>query len=357
MTAHAWSSPGVRARAMWPSQPGALRTRPLPRESAASYLTHLAGVYQLTAAQLLDGPNIATAGTFAAPPATGIHLSAEAAHRLSALTRIPPAHLTRALARQPPPASIGMARAAIARWQPIPPAMQPLPACTACTIRRSPHQAAPAWIHPASNSPRIMICTRHQQASSDSRHPAPLDVRPVPELTGPRPTASRTTTASLSWASTITTRWYDHQQHLHQRWLARLDRLTDANPHIPPGPASPALTCRDLITYPETLTLATALDRLPPHPLTRAQQTAFLHHLADRLRLPRLAHADHDLLWHRLNTRRTTRSHQPGAAANSPAYRRADHTAQKPARRSTHCAEQNGQLNPHIAHHQRLGPT
>ncbi|MEE1831742.1 hypothetical protein [Streptomyces sp. SP17KL33] len=74
-------------------------------------------------------------------------------------------------------------------------------------------------------------------------------------------------------------------------------------PTSPPGPASPTLTCRSLITYPETLTLATALDRLPPHPLTRAQQTAFLHHLASRLRLPRLAPADHDLLWHRLYAR------------------------------------------------------
>ena len=54
MTAHAFSSPVVRARTMWPPQPGALRTRPLPRESAASYLTRLAGTYQLTAAQLLD---------------------------------------------------------------------------------------------------------------------------------------------------------------------------------------------------------------------------------------------------------------------------------------------------------------
>ncbi|MEU1050925.1 TniQ family protein [Streptomyces sp. NPDC005897] len=303
MTAHAWSSPAVRARATWPSQPGALRTRPLPRESTASYLTRLAATYHLTAAQLLVGLHITTTGTVAAPPAADLHLSAEAAHRLSAFTRIPPAHLTRALARQPPPASIGTARAAIARWQPVPPAVQPLPACTACTIRRSPHQAAPAWIHPAPNSPRIMICTRHQQASSDSRHPAPLDIRPVPELTHPRSRTRRATTASLSWASTITTRWYDHHQHLHERWHTRLDRLTDSNPHIPPGPASPALTCRNLITYPETLTLATALDRLPPYPLTRAQQAAFLRRPATRFQLPRLAPADHDLLWQRLNAR------------------------------------------------------
>lgn len=303
MTAHVWSSGVVRARTMWPSQPGALRTRPLPREAAASYLTRLAGTYQLTAAQLLDGLDIAATGTFAAPPATDIHLSAEAAHRLSAFTRIPPAHLTRALARQPPPPSIGMTYTAIARWHAVPPAVQPLPACTACTIRRSPHQAAPAWIYPGPDSPRIMMCARHQQASSDSRHPAPLDIRSVPDLPPPRPTARRATTASLNWASTITTRWYDHQQHLHQRWLTRLDRLTNTNPHLSPGPASPALTCRNLITYPETLTLATALDRLSPRPLTRAQQTAFLRHLAGRLRLPRLAPADHDLLWHRLNAR------------------------------------------------------
>ncbi|WP_454341755.1 TniB family NTP-binding protein [Streptomyces canus] len=297
-------APPVRAATMWPSVPGPLRVQPLPGEATASYLTRLAATYRLTPAQLLDGLATTVTGTEHAPPATDIHLSAEAAHRLSAFTRIPPAHLTRALARQPPPASIGTARAAIALWQPVPPAVQPLPACTACTIRRSPHQAAPAWIHPATDSPRIMICARHQQASRDPRHPAPLDIRAVPELTQAHLRSRRPATpVSLSWASTITTRWYDHHQHLHQRWRMRLHQLTAANPHIPTGPASPALTCRDLITYPETLTLATALDRLPPHPLTRPQQTAFLHHLAGHLRLPRLAPADHDLLWQRLHTR------------------------------------------------------
>ncbi|MET9359046.1 TniQ family protein [Streptomyces sp. NPDC006617] len=147
---------------MWPSQPGALRARPLPRESAASYLTRLAAAYRLTAAQLLDGLHITTTGTVAALPATDIHLSAEATHRLSAFTRIPPAHLTRALARQPPPASIGTARAAVARWQPVPPAVQPLPACTACT--------------------------RHQRASSDSRHSTPPPRHPPRPRAHPPPT-------------------------------------------------------------------------------------------------------------------------------------------------------------------------
>ncbi|MFF8963239.1 TniQ family protein [Streptomyces globisporus] len=289
---------------MWPTPPGALHVRPLPRESAASYLTRLAAAYHLTAAQLLDGLHITATGTSTSPPATEIHLSNEATRRLSHFTRIPPAHLARALPRRPPPAAIGTAGTATARWQPAPPAIQPLPACTACTIRRSPHQAVPAWIHPAPDLPRIMICTRHQQAASDPRHPAPLDIRPVPELTQAHLRARRPATpVSLSWASTITTRWYDHHQHLHERWHTRLGRLTAANPHIPECPASPTLTCRNLITYPETLTLATALDRLPPHPLTHTEQSAFLHDLASRLNLPRLAPADHDLLWQRLATR------------------------------------------------------
>ncbi|MFG1729738.1 TniQ family protein [Streptomyces sp. AGS-58] len=304
MTTHTASRPTVRAGTMWPTPPGALHVRPLPRESAASYLTRLAAAYHLSPAQLLDGLHITATGTSTGLPATEIHLSNEATRRLSGFTRIPPAHLAHALPRRPPPAAIGIAHAATARWQPVQPALQPLPACTACTIRRSPHQAHPAWIHPTPDLPRIMICTRHQQAASDPRHPAPLDIRPVPDLTRTHLRARRRPTAtSLSWASTITTRWYDHHQHLHQRWHTRLNQLTAANPHLPQGPASPALTCRNLITYPETLTLAAALDRLPLYPLPRSQQSAFLHDLAGRLDLPRLAPADHDLLWQRLHAR------------------------------------------------------
>lgn len=298
-------APAARPAAMWPSPPGALRVRPLPRETAASYLTRLAAAYHLSPAHLLDGLHITATNAPAAPHATELHYSCEAARRLAAFTRIPPAHLDRTLSRRPPPASLATAPTATARWQPLAPAVQPLPACTTCTLRRPPHHATPAWIHPAPGLPRAMICTRHQQASSDPRQRIPLDIRTLPELTHTHRTARRPpTTASLSWATTITTRWYDHHQHLHQRWRTRLTQLTTANPHLTHGPASPALTCRNLITYPETLTLATTLDRLPLHtPLTHTQQTAFLHHLADRLNLTRLAPADHDLLWQRLTTR------------------------------------------------------
>lgn len=44
-------------------------------------------------------------------------------------------------------------------------------------------------------------------------------------------------------------------------------------------------------------------DAAPNDRRTRTQQTAFLHVLASRLQLPRLAPADHDLLWQRLATR------------------------------------------------------
>ncbi|WP_316745466.1 TniQ family protein [Streptomyces sp. MK7] len=203
---------------MWPYVPGALRVRPLPGEATASYLTRLAITYQLTPAQLLDGLHITATGTEHAPPATEIRLSAEAARRLSGFTRIPLAHLNRALPHlRPPASSLAHTTAhgtATARWHALETALQPLPACTACTVRRSPHTPAPAWIHPSPGLPRIMICTRYQQASSDPRHPAPLTIQAVPELTQAHLNARRPPTpTSLSWASTITTRWYDHHQH------------------------------------------------------------------------------------------------------------------------------------------------
>jgi hypothetical protein len=58
VTAHTANRPAHRAGTAWPTTPGALRVRPLPRETAASYLTRLAATYQLTAANphLARGP-------------------------------------------------------------------------------------------------------------------------------------------------------------------------------------------------------------------------------------------------------------------------------------------------------------
>jgi len=289
--------------------PGVLRVRPLPAEATVSYLARLAHAYRLTLPHLLDGLDIhLTPGPEKTAPAAELHLNPPAQHCLSAFTRIPLPHLAPALPRLTPPGPPHTTHAArglpAAHWQPLVPAVQPLRVCTACTGHRS-RSATPtdAWAYPT--SPRITICTRHQQAGSDPRHTAPLDIRPLPELTHThqQPAHAAIPATDLTWAATITTRWYDHHQHLAQRWHTRLARLTTANPHTHQPSASPALTCRALITYPETLVLARTLSRIPPHGLARTDHTAFLHHLATRLELPRLAPATHDPLFTRLNTR------------------------------------------------------
>ncbi|MFJ4412221.1 hypothetical protein [Streptomyces sp. NPDC088910] len=178
--------------------------------------------------------------------------------------------------------------------------------CTACVLHRSRGATTTARAYPPDHTPAL--CARHQQAAADPRHTAPLDIAGLPELTHAhhfhrRLARSPSFTTALTWAATITTRWYDHHQHLHTRWQARLARLTTTNPHTRHGPASPALTCRTLITYPETLTLAAALTRIPPHGLTHNDRSGFLHRLAGRLELTHLTPATHDPLWTRINTR------------------------------------------------------
>ncbi|MGW3983842.1 hypothetical protein [Streptomyces mirabilis] len=103
--------------------------------------------------------------------------------------------------------------------------------------------------------------------------------------------------AATAWtaARAITTRWYDHEQHVAHRWHTRLNQLCAANPHLTTaGSASPALLTRDLVTYPETVTLARALTTLPfsaHHPANGA-----LPLIAQRLRLPRFTLAVNDPL-------------------------------------------------------------
>ncbi|WP_151484243.1 TniQ family protein [Streptomyces albicerus] len=290
-----------------PPATGALRVRPLPAEATASYLARLAHAYRLTLPHLLDGLDVHLApGPEKAAPAAELHLNPTAQQRLCVFTHIPRPHLARALPRltQPGPLHTTGPGPPTAHWQPLVPAVQPLRVCTACVSHRSRGTHTTAWAYPPS-APRLTICTHHQQTGSDPRHTAPLDIRPLPELTHTHQQQARTTipATELTWATTITTRWYDHHQHLAQRWHTRLARLTTANPHTHHPTASPALTCRSLVTYPETLTLARALTRIPPHGLARTDHTAFLHHLATRLELPRLAPATHDPLFTRLNTR------------------------------------------------------
>ncbi|USQ85912.1 hypothetical protein NFX46_40305 (plasmid) [Streptomyces phaeoluteigriseus] len=88
--------------------------------------------------------------------------------------------------------------------------------------------------------------------------------------------------AATAWtaARAITTRWYDHDQHLTHRWRQRLNPLCAANPHLTTtGSASPALLTRDLITYPEPVALAHTLATLPnrPHRTTNDALSLIAH--------------------------------------------------------------------------------
>lgn len=265
--------------------PGVLRIRPLPFEATASYVQRLATAYRLTLPQLLDGIGI-TLHRHGTLPAAELHLNHNAARHLAALARTPLPRLTRAL---PHLALLGDTHAtgAAAHWKRLEAAQQPVRACTLCT-RHQNHDAS-AWVQPA---PHRLICPRHHQAAPDPRLTTAIRTRAVPELAAAHHAHQRLLQhprAHTVWtaARAITTRWYDHQQHCSDRWHTRLTQLIAASPHLTPtSSASPALLARDLITYPETVTLARTLATLPNQPHHTTDDA--LNLIAHRLALPRL---------------------------------------------------------------------
>ncbi|MEV0281318.1 hypothetical protein AB0I22_33720 [Streptomyces sp. NPDC050610] len=144
--------------------------------------------------------------------------------------------------------------------------------------------------------PHRLMCPRHHQAAPDPRLTTTIRTWAAPTLTAAHHAHQRLlrhSRASTAWTAVraITTRWYDHQQHLTHRWHTRLTRLCAANPHLTTtGSASPALLTRDLVIYPETVTLATL-----PSQLRRGTDDA-LNLIAHRLELPRLASNANDPL-------------------------------------------------------------
>ncbi|MGW9241323.1 TniQ family protein [[Kitasatospora] papulosa] len=275
--------------------PGVLRVRPLPFEATASYGQRLADTYQLTLSQLLDGVGITLHG-HGTLPAAELHLNHNAARRLAALARFPLPHLTRALPHLALPGD-AHGTAAAAHWKRLGAEQQPVRACTLCTRHRSHDATDTAWAHPA---PQRLVCPRDQQAAPDPRLTSTVRTWAVPELVAAHHAHQRLLRhprALTAWttARAITTRWYDHQQHLTHRWHTRLARLCAANPRLTTtGSASPALVTRDLVIYPETVTLARALAALPnrPHRDTGKALTLIAH----RLGLPRLASNANDPL-------------------------------------------------------------
>ncbi|MET9279719.1 TniQ family protein [Streptomyces anthocyanicus] len=275
--------------------PGVLRVRPLPFEATASYGQRLADTYQLTLSQLLDGVGITLHG-HGTLPAAELHLNHNAARRLAALARFPLPHLTRALPHLALPGDAHGTEAA-AHWKRLEAEQQPVRACTLCTRHRSHDATDTAWAHPA---PQRLVCPRDQQAAPDPRLTSTVRTWAVPELVAAHHAHQRLLRhprALTAWttARALTTRWYDHQQHLTHRWHTRLARLCAANPRLTTtGSASPALVTRDLVIYPETVTLARALAALPnrPHRDTGKALTLIAH----RLGLPRLASNANDPL-------------------------------------------------------------
>jgi len=247
---------------------GCLRVRPMTFETTASYLHRLTGAYRLTLPQLLDGLHITVSGRPAGRPGTGtteIHLDPAAQQHLADSTGIPTGHLERALPRFAAPGPLAhRARRdtgttePLAAWYLLHPDEQPVPACPTCTLQHSQGATEHALAYLPAHRQH---CLRHHTWSTRHRHI--LDVHALPALAKAQRGHQRLLhhnagPASLTWAQTITTRWYDHQLHpgANQRWQRRLRNLTAANPTALSGPASLALTARAPVTYPETITLA-----------------------------------------------------------------------------------------------------
>jgi hypothetical protein len=235
------------------------RLRPLPFEATASYVQRLATAYQLTLPQFLDGAGI-TLHRHGALPAAELILTPGAARQFAALARVPLPHLIHALPHLSH-CDAAHGTEAVAHWKRLEAGQQPVRACTLCTRHRSHDATDAAWVH---RPPHRLTCPRHHQAAPDPRLTSPLHTRAAPELVAAHHAHQRLlrhphTLTAWTAARAITTRWYDHQQHLTDRWRTRLARLRAANPHLATtGSASPALLTRDLVTYPETVALARA---------------------------------------------------------------------------------------------------
>ncbi|MEU7068408.1 hypothetical protein [Streptomyces sp. NPDC046161] len=131
------STPAVPATDMpQPTAPGALRVRPLLRESAASYLNRLAGTYRLNSRQLLEGLNITIHGhPRSTPGSSEIALSPTALHHVAAFARVPDLQL--ALGKTVHGARGPDAGDPTAHWQLLDPAALPTRTCPQCTLRHT----------------------------------------------------------------------------------------------------------------------------------------------------------------------------------------------------------------------------
>ncbi|MFF2813819.1 TniQ family protein [Streptomyces sp. NPDC058000] len=291
------SAPVVGAWAQLPlPAPGVFRVRPLVFEATASYLQRLAGAYRLTLPQLLDSAGITVRG-HGTSPAAELDLSPTATRRVAAVARVRPDVLARALPGLLQDGTTD-ARPATACWGPVEHRQQAVRACTMCVRHHSRGATGTAWVHRPWHR---LVCWRHQQAAPDPRLTSTLRTGAVPELATAHHSHQRLQRhprGASAWmaAHAITTRWYDHQQHLTHRWHHRLHQLTAGNPQLRrAGNASAVLLARDLVTYPETVTLARTLATLPhQHPTPHVHDAVGV--IGHKLALTRLSPTANDPL-------------------------------------------------------------
>ncbi|MFF5257067.1 Helicase associated domain protein [Streptomyces leeuwenhoekii] len=238
---------------------------PLPGELTLSFLTRLAARYHLTIRDLLaavtdvGGQQNLTGMLY---PDSEIHLNAQARARVATLCRVPPRVLEQALPawrREEPCGKYGAGpvgrlmrgEEAVAAWG---------PACPACTAARTGRRV-PARRYLTSGE---RVCARHRYwllfLPGTSGLPVPLG--PCPEVVDAQRRHVRLLRRSpagaraFEVAHAITgSRWdqpWPNKEHL---WPARLEatRPTGADP------GWWKVAARDLITYPETVTLARLL--------------------------------------------------------------------------------------------------
>ncbi|MBT1189377.1 hypothetical protein HET69_36705 [Streptomyces sp. CJ_13] len=300
------STPAVPATDMpQPTASGALRVRPMPHESTASYLNRLASVYRLEIRQLCEGIGITVHGRPSSTPGRSeISLSPTALHHVALFARVPDLQI--ALGKVVPGAGGPNPGRPRARWEPLEPASQPTRTCPCCTLHHTHGTTSQAWAYQAEHQ---RLCPRHHRWATPPNDRRSLDTRALPELAQAHHAHRRLVrrpdaTATYQWAGMITTRWYDHQHHLTRRWHNRLTRLADTHPP-PTGGTSWALTGRDPVTYPETVALARHLTRTPRGQTDRN----FLDQTAHALGLDRLVLPPGDLLWAWIHTKQERPRH------------------------------------------------
>ncbi|MET7458460.1 helicase associated domain-containing protein, partial [Streptomyces sp. NPDC005574] len=305
---HARRKPAASDVLVTPLAGGAAgRVAPLRGELTLSFLNRLAACYHLGLRDLLSavtdvgGQQNLTGMLY---PDSEIHLNAQARARVSALSRVPPQILERALpawTREEPSGKYGAGpvgrlmrgEEAVAAWG---------PACPACAAART-GRPVPARRYLA---PEQRVCARHRYwlmfLPGTSGLPVPLERCPEvieaqrrhARLLHRSPAAAH----AFEVARAITGSWWDQSwPDEEQQWPTRLEATRPDDAH----PGWWKVAARDLITYPEAVALAQLLACRPLQQRTVAESGGHLPYrlgelpqlltgIADRLGRPWLAH-------------------------------------------------------------------